>query len=453
MINEVKVKNTPVVQDVPIVQEKPVIKDILSKDIIKPEEPVKEVKLEPKLEPELPQITSRTASVINLSGRTSGVWKDSWYLFLKNPLFGFGAQADRYFLNGQHAHNTVIHAMLQAGILGTIAMILAFVWHLFYLVKLFINPLIQTKDKQFLITITAVLIFFIVRGLTESLVFFSADWLFVAPIIVYIQCLYNELNSKKINEGNILEFRGSKINIIEMPEVLQVMQNWIKNERQKLHWIIVTGMHGIAEANKNKEFKKILSLADLWVPDGISLIWLARLKGLSAKERISGADLMKDFFIASQKDNFNNYFYGDTPETLNLLSKKIKENFPRLKVAGYFSPPFKVLSEREEQEIIDKINNAKPDILWVALGLPKQERWIYKNREKLKVPVVVGVGAAFKFLSGSVKRAPKWVGSMGLEWLWRLVFEFKTTWKRVFVAGPYFLWLVILDLVSTKRYK
>ena len=91
--------------------------------------------------------------------------------------------------------------------------------------------------------------------------------------------------------------------------------------------------------------------------------------------------------------------------------------------------------------------------MWVALGLPKQEKWIYKNREKLKVPVVVGVGAAFKFLSGKVKRAPVWVGSLGLEWLWRLITEPKTTWKRVFIDMPFFMWLVLLDLVGSKRYK
>lgn len=404
---------------------------------------------------QLPRITSRTASVINLSGRTGGVWKDSWGLFLKNPLFGFGAQADRYFLNGQHAHNTIIHTLIQAGILGVLAMVLAFIQLLVYVIKLFKMKEVEVKEKQFLIAITAVLIFFIVRGLTESLAFFSADWLFVAPIIAYIQCLYNEKKNKVNNQ--ILEFRGSKVNIINMPKVLEKIEDWIKNEKDKFHWIIVTGMHGISEANKRPEFKKMLGFADLWVPDGISLIWLAKLKGLEAKERISGADLMKEFFrkacLPAGRENFSNYFYGDTQETLNLLNKKLKEDFPRLKIAGMFSPPFKDLTEYEEQEIIEKINNAKPDVLWVGLGLPKQEKWIYKNRGNIKVPVVVGVGAAFKFLSGTVKRAPKWMGKLGLEWLWRLLMEPKTTWKRVFIAGPYFLWLVLLDLVSFKRYK
>ena len=332
-------------------------------------------------------------------------------------------------------------------------MFLAFVLLLVYLVKLFRNKFIQLKEKQFLITITAVLVFFAVRGLTESLAFFSADWLFVAPIIAYIQCLNNELKSNKKNESGILEFRGSKINIMKMSEVLEKMSGWIKNERNKFHWIIVTGMHGISEANKNEKFKKKLSFADLFVPDGISLVWLAKLKGFEAKERISGADLMKEFFKLSEKNNFSNYFYGDTNETLNLLNKKVKKDFPNLKIVGTYSPPFRELSETEENKIIERINNSNADVLWVALGLPKQEKWIYKNREKLKVPVVVGVGAAFKFLSGKVKRAPVWVGSLGLEWLWRLITEPKTTWKRVFIDMPFFMWLVLLDLVGSKRYK
>jgi N-acetylglucosaminyldiphosphoundecaprenol N-acetyl-beta-D-mannosaminyltransferase len=452
MFNDPKTESIPIIQNnSPIIEIPPTTTEKIVESLplkIEQEKVIEEI----KPVPEIPEIVARK-NVVTLSGRTGGVWTDAWNLFLTNPLFGYGFQADRYFLNGQHAHNTIIHALIQAGILGTLAMFLAFVLLLVYLVKLFRNKFIQLKEKQFLITITAVLVFFAVRGLTESLAFFSADWLFVAPIIAYIQCLNNELKSNKKNESGILEFRGSKINIMKMSEVLEKMSGWIKNERNKFHWIIVTGMHGISEANKNEKFKKKLSFADLFVPDGISLVWLAKLKGFEAKERISGADLMKEFFKLSEKNNFSNYFYGDTNETLNLLNKKVKKDFPNLKIVGTYSPPFRELSETEENKIIERINNSNADVLWVALGLPKQEKWIYKNREKLKVPVVVGVGAAFKFLSGKVKRAPVWVGSLGLEWLWRLITEPKTTWKRVFIDMPFFMWLVLLDLVGSKRYK
>jgi len=387
------------------------------------------------------QITSKNIeSIISLSGRTSGVWKDAWNLFLTSPLFGRGFQSDRIYLKGQHAHNTIIHALIQAGILGTIGFVLALVLTLIILRQLFKNRNINEKERNFLIVLTGALVFFTVRGITESLAFFSADWLFVAPIIAYIQCLGEKYKTARQN-NKIMNFDSNKINIIGLSETTELIEYWIKNESQKSHWIIVTGMHGAVEAHKHTDFKYILSFADLWVPDGISLVWLARLKGFDIKERVSGTDLMLEFLKISGQKGYKNFFYGDTEETL----KKLSEKFPKVK-ADFYSPPFRELSEQEDEEIIERINQARPDVLWVALGLPKQEKWIFRNKDKLRVPVVIGVGAAFKFLAGTVKRASKWIGDWGFEWLWRLVHEPRAVWKRVFIDGPFFIWLVIKDM-------
>ena len=188
----------------------------------------------------------------------------------------------------------------------------------------------------------------------------------------------------------------------------------------------------------------------MFVSDGISVVWLARLKGFDIKKRVTPADLMPEFFKVAHKEGFSNYFYGDTDETLQALSKKLLENFPNLKIAGSYSPPFRELTKEEDEEIIEKINQAKPDVLWVGLGLPKQEQWIFKHKEKLKAPVIIGVGAGFKFLSGKVKMAPRWIGDLGFEWLWRLFHEPKRIWKRVFLCGPFFIWLVIKDFLNFK---
>jgi len=252
------------------------------------------------------------------------------------------------------------------------------------------------------------------------------------------------------NKKMMLNFLGNKINIITVKETIEKMAGWIKNESQKLHWIIVTGMHGLVEAERRPGLKHILGFADLWVPDGISVIWLAKARGLDALERVSGADLMAEFFKVANKEGFSSYFYGDTKETLHELNNKLLSEFPNLKIAGSYSPPFRELAKEADEEIIQKINQAKPDVLWVALGLPKQEKWIFEHREKLKVPVAIGVGAAFKFLSGKVKRAPKWIGIMGLEWLWRLFIEPRVVWKRVFIDLPFFVWLVVKDLFENK---
>jgi len=392
-------------------------------------------------------------SIITLSGRTSGVWSDAWHLFLKNPLVGFGFQADRFFLSGQHAHDSILHALIQAGVIGTIPFLLAFALTLIILLRLFRNPQVTGEERNFLVTVSAVMVFFAVRSITESVAFFSADWLFVAPMIAYIQCLDSRVSAGSNPKNLVMNFLGNKINLADTSEVVDKICYWIKNESQKMHWVIVTGMHGIVEAEKHISFKYILSSANLWVPDGISLVWLAKLKGFNINSRVSGADLMTEFFKSAGKKGFSSYFYGDTEETLEALNKKLSSDFPGLKIAGSYSPPFRKLTEEEDAKIIEKINQAKPDVLWVALGLPKQEKWIFEHREKLNVPVVIGVGAAFKFLSGKVKRAPAWVGNLGFEWLWRLIKEPKVTWKRVFIDMPIFFWLVAKDFLFENNSK
>jgi len=372
-------------------------------------------------------------STINLSSRLS-VWIYAWNSFLSSPLWGHGFYGDKSFTT---AHSTILHALMQTGILGAIFYVLAFFWIFITLFKIFKNSNILQKEKNQLIIASSALIFFVVRGLAESMAIYSADWLFVAPIIAYIQHLDQKLRSE--NKQRKIDFCSLKVDTIKMPEVLDRIDYWIKNESRKCHWIIVTGMHGVAEVSRHADFRYILSQADMWVPDGISLVWIARLKGFNIKERISGTDLMEEIF----KKDYNNFLYGDTQEILDAVKNKFSD-----KNIEIFSPPFRELTKEEDEQIINKINQAKSDILWVGLGLPKQERWIFQHKDRLNVPVVIGVGAAFKFLSGKVKRAPKWIGKIGLEWLWRLVKEPKRVWKRVFIDMPYFFWLVVKDLFS-----
>ncbi len=255
---------------------------------------------------------------------------------------------------------------------------------------------------------------------------------------------------EKLKGIKSIKVLGNKIDIAQIPDVIEAMDYWIKSEREKCHWIVVTGMHGVMESQKNKEFQKMLESADMWVPDGISLVWLAKLNGFHLRERVAGPDLFHEFLKFSVLKGYKNYFYGDTQETLDKLSEKLNRETPGIKIES-FSSPFRKLTIKEDEEIIKKINDAKPDVLWVCLGLPKQEIWIFKHREKLNVPVVVGVGAAFKFEAGMIKRAPTWLGRAGFEWLWRLFLEPKTTWRRVFIDAPQFIWLVFLDFFNKKK--
>ncbi|MDI6802136.1 MAG: WecB/TagA/CpsF family glycosyltransferase [Thermodesulfovibrionales bacterium] len=247
---------------------------------------------------------------------------------------------------------------------------------------------------------------------------------------------------------------GSRVHMADIPFIIAQMDEWIKeyDETKKCRQIVVTGFHGIWEARKNKEFRSILNSADLWAPDGIAPIWVARLKGLKGVGRTPGAELMTAFFELSNKRGYSSFFYGDTDETLNALCKTLKIKYPEHKIVGKFSPPFRKITAQEDEEHIKMINEAKPDVLWVGLGLPKQDRWVFEHKDRLNVPVAIGVGAAFGFLSGNIKRAPDWAGRYGLEWLWRFAKEPKKLWRRDLIDGPRFIFHVFLELTGLRKY-
>jgi N-acetylglucosaminyldiphosphoundecaprenol N-acetyl-beta-D-mannosaminyltransferase len=196
----------------------------------------------------------------------------------------------------------------------------------------------------------------------------------------------------------------------------------------------------------------MLNSADLWVPDGIAPVWIARIKGLGNAKRIPGANLMEGFLQLADKKGFSSFFYGDTDDTLKNLEQRLQTSYPGHKVVGTFSPPFRVLTPEEEDEIVQTINDKRPDVVWVGLGMPKQERWVFEHKDRLNTPVAIGVGAAFRFLAGKVKRVPEWVGDVGLEWAWRFVIEPKKLWRRDFIEGPQFLMHVAFEIAGIKKY-
>lgn len=248
---------------------------------------------------------------------------------------------------------------------------------------------------------------------------------------------------------------GSRVHMIGMRELTNVMERWVvEHDRQRAcRRIVVTGFHGIWEAHQHSDFKAILNSADLWIPDGIAPVWVARRKGFRDAQRTPGADVMQAFFDLANERGYSSYFYGDTDETLADLKEKLEARYAGHRVVGTYSPPFRALTTEEDEADIARINDARPDVLWVGLGLPKQDRWIFEHRDRLKVPLVIGVGAAFGFLSGKVKRVPAWIGRHGLEWAWRLVQEPKKLWRRDLLDGPRFMAHVALEWTGLRKYE
>jgi len=246
------------------------------------------------------------------------------------------------------------------------------------------------------------------------------------------------------------EVLGGPIHIVDIEDVLRLMEHWIA-VRGRPHWIAVTGSHGVLEAYKKPDFRAVLETADLSVPDGR---WAARFaagKMSCPTHQVRGADLLSAFCALSAQKGYTNYFYGDTQQTLSAAARRLAEICGPDTIVGLHAPPFRDLTAAEDAQVVEMINQANPDVLWVALGLPKQERWIVAHLDRLKAPVIVAVGAALKFHSGLVVPAPRWASRMGLEWFWRLLHEPRTVWRRAMIYGPQFMALAALDVMRHKK--
>lgn len=230
---------------------------------------------------------------------------------------------------------------------------------------------------------------------------------------------------------------GSEVSRVTLSQALAKLEHWIQQPGDRCRFIVATGFHGIWVAHQDRAFRDIINSSDLFCPDGIAPVWLSRLRGDPLPERVAGPDLMREFI---RSNRYRSFFYGDTEATLEALQHRLAVESPGHKLVGAYSPPFRPLTVPEDESVMQMINDAKPDVLWVGLGLPKQEQWIHSHMQELKVPVVVAVGAAFSLVSGTIKRAPQWMGNAGLEWLWRLSHEPKKLWRRDLIDGPRFVY-------------
>jgi N-acetylglucosaminyldiphosphoundecaprenol N-acetyl-beta-D-mannosaminyltransferase len=243
---------------------------------------------------------------------------------------------------------------------------------------------------------------------------------------------------------------GVRVDAVQIPDVVKQMEDWIA-DGQTCHYVAFTGMHGVSEANKNSKFKNILNSADLVVADGMPLVWLGRLNGMALTRRVSGPELMETF-CRETGSRYRHFFYGGAPGVAEHLGQSLQERFGTI-VAGTYTPPFRPLTEEEEREVAARVQDAAPDVLWVGLGTPKQERWMHEHRAKLAVPVILGVGAAFDLNCGRLRRAPEWMRENGLEWLFRLLVEPRRLWKRYLVAIPGALWSISLEIAHLRKFE
>ncbi len=232
---------------------------------------------------------------------------------------------------------------------------------------------------------------------------------------------------------------------------LEVIADWI-NSDTVLKSFVCANPHSLYEASKDESFKQALKNADLVTPDGTGIVLASRILGGSIKERITGSDIfwgLSELLNERQSGKF--FFLGSTESTLRQIKVKMAEEYPYIEVVGTYSPPFKPsFDESDNKAMIKAINAVAPDVLWVGMTAPKQEKWIHENRNKLNVKFVGAIGAVFDFYIGNVKRSHPIFQQIGLEWLPRLVQEPKRLWRRNFISSPMFL-LQVLEQKLRRR--
>jgi len=207
----------------------------------------------------------------------------------------------------------------------------------------------------------------------------------------------------------------------------------------------------VMESHDSPEFAAKVNAADMIVPDGMPIVWMQKLQGKRHVSRIRANDLMTSLCAYAEQHGMTVGFYGGQQMVINTIRSRAILDFPKLKIAYAFSPPFRSLTADEDQNITAEIRNADPDILFIGLGCPKQENWMAAHRHDLR-SVMLGVGASFDFFAGKVKESPEWIGRLGLEWLFRLAQEPKRLWRRYLILNPRFLWLASLQMLGIKKF-
>ncbi len=239
---------------------------------------------------------------------------------------------------------------------------------------------------------------------------------------------------------------GVPVDAVQVPDVVQRMERWIL-QRDSSRYIAVTNVHGVIEAQHDPVFRLALDSADMVIPDGMPLIWCGRRRGFDLPHRVCGPDLFEAFCGETRRKGYAHFLYGGAPGVAELLARVLQRRFSGIRIAGTYSPPFRPLTQEEDERVVEMVNRSNADVLWVGLGCPKQERWMCEHRHRLKVPVVVGVGAALDFLSGCLPRAPRVMGDHGLEWLYRLWKEPRRLWRRYLISNSCFVYYLFCEML------
>ena len=254
--------------------------------------------------------------------------------------------------------------------------------------------------------------------------------------------------SKRIPRANVLGVGISAINLdLAVSAVAEALDQKAKG------YVCVTGVHGVSEAQRDPAFRAILNHSFLTTPDGMPMVWMGRGQGFREMSRVYGPDLMLRVCEASQSRGWTHFLYGGAPGVAEELQRRLQQRFPGLKIVGVYTPPFRPLAADEEQELVRRVGSLKPDIFWVGLSTPKQERFMARYGQALDATLFFGVGAAFDIHAGRIRQAPLWMQRSGLEWLFRLTCDPGRLWKRYLINNPLYILRALSQLTGLRNYR
>jgi N-acetylglucosaminyldiphosphoundecaprenol N-acetyl-beta-D-mannosaminyltransferase len=248
--------------------------------------------------------------------------------------------------------------------------------------------------------------------------------------------------------ANIL---GVQVSALDLEGAVDMADRWLASQAEQ-GYICVTGVHGVMEAHADPALRQILNHALINLPDGMPMTWIGRWQGHRRMERVFGPDFMAAMCRISVERGYRHFFCGGEPGVAEELGETLQRRFPGLIVVGTWTPPFRDLRAKEENELCALLKASHPHILWVGLSTPKQERFMARYINSLPVPLLVGVGAAFDFHTGRIRDCSTWIKRCGLQWLHRLAQEPRRLWRRYLRNNPAFVWHIAWQLAGLRQY-
>lgn len=242
---------------------------------------------------------------------------------------------------------------------------------------------------------------------------------------------------------------GVNVSAVNLKKACEVIDGFIQGDHKA--YVCVAPVSTIISCQEDEAYRRVVNQADMVTPDGMPVVWCGKSSGYPQVERTYGPDLMLMVCGQGRIKGYRHFFYGGTEGVLKKLEECLRNKFPGIAIAGRYAPPFRALTAQEEKDVVEQVNRSQADIVWVGLGSPKQDFWMQQIRGKLNASVLIGVGAAFDFISGVKPQAPRWMQQAGLEWLFRLCSEPRRLWKRYLIGNTKFVLLLLCQMISPRR--